>query len=205
MKRERRLLIGKQLREGPLSAPGCMKKCGVGYTCACNWRGGYEESAGLERPRKGKPIEVPEGAPAPSGYEAMGKDEPIVEPMRREMEAARLRKGCSVKGVAQRRDASLPPARMPSDRGTVLEMADPGAMQGDARRLPHRRRRGRPRRGRGLCQVLQRRTPHVLLGIHDAEAIQGSLLETRPASTSAVSMSPFAHRGVSKTELNGYE
>ena len=28
---------------------------------------------------------------------------------------------------------------MPSDRGTVLEMADPGAMQGDVRRLPHRR------------------------------------------------------------------
>ena len=54
--------------------------------------GGYEESAGLERPRKGKPIEVPEGAPAPSGYEAMGKDEPIVEPMRRDMEAARLKK-----------------------------------------------------------------------------------------------------------------
>ena len=91
MKRERRLLIGKQLREGPLSAPDCMKKYGVGYTCTCNWRG-YEESAGLERPRKGKPIEVPEGAPAPSEYEAMGKDEPIVEPMRRDIEAARLKK-----------------------------------------------------------------------------------------------------------------
>lgn len=92
MKRERRLLIGKQLREGPLSAPGCMKKCGVGYTCACHWRREYEESAGLERPRKGKPTKVPEGAPDPSGYEAMGKDEPIVEPMRREMEVARLKK-----------------------------------------------------------------------------------------------------------------
>ena len=107
--------------------------------------------------------------------------------------------------MVQRRNASLPPARIPSDRGTVLEMADPGAMQGDVRRLPHRRRRGRPRRGRGLCQVLQRRTPHVLLGIHDAEAMQGGRIETRPASTSAVSMSTFAHRGVSKTELNGYE
>ena len=91
MKRERRLLIGKQLREGPLSAPDCMKKCGVGYTCACNWRE-CEESAGLERPRKGKPTKVPEGAPAPSEYEAMGKDEPIVELMRRDMEAARLKK-----------------------------------------------------------------------------------------------------------------
>ena len=91
MKRERRLLIGKQLREGPLSAPGCMKKYGVAYTCACNWRG-YEESSGLERPRKGKPIKVPEGAPTPSEYEAMGKDEPIAEPMRRDMEAARLKK-----------------------------------------------------------------------------------------------------------------
>lgn len=92
MKRERRLLIGKQLREGSLSAPGCMKKCGVAYTCVCHWRGGYEESAGLERPRKGKPIQVPEGAPAQSEYEAMGKDEPIVELMRRDMEAARLKK-----------------------------------------------------------------------------------------------------------------
>ena len=69
---------------------------------------------------------------------------------------------------------------MPSDRGTVLEMADPGAMQGDVRRLPHRRRRGRPRRGRGLCRVLQRRTPHVLLGIHDAEAIQEVALKREP-------------------------
>ena len=69
-----------------------MKKCGVGYTCTCHWRRECEESAGLERPGKGKPIQVPEGAPAPSGYEAMGKDEPTVEPMRREMEVARLKK-----------------------------------------------------------------------------------------------------------------
>ena len=92
MKRGQRLLIGKQPHEGSLSAPDCMKKYGVGYTCACSWRREYEESAGLERPRKGKPTKVPEGAPAPSGYEAMGKDEPIAEPMRREMEAARLKK-----------------------------------------------------------------------------------------------------------------
>ena len=64
MKREQRLLIGKQLREGSLSAPDCMKKYGVGYTCVCHWRREYEESAGLERPRKGKPIQVPEGPPA---------------------------------------------------------------------------------------------------------------------------------------------
>ena len=38
MNRERKLLIGKQLREGPLSAPDCMKKRGVGYTCVCTWR-----------------------------------------------------------------------------------------------------------------------------------------------------------------------
>ena len=92
MKREQRLLIGKQPHEGPLSAPGCMKKCGGGYTCVCNWRREREEFAGLERPGKGKPIEVPEGAPAPSEYEAMGKDEPIVEPMRRDMEVAGLKK-----------------------------------------------------------------------------------------------------------------
>ena len=92
MKRERRLLIGKQLREGPLSAPGCMDKCGVACTCVCHWRRECEGSAGLERPRKGKPTKVPEGAPAPSEYEAMGKDEPIVELMRRDMEAARLKK-----------------------------------------------------------------------------------------------------------------
>ena len=91
MKREQRLLIGKQLREGSLSAPDCMKKYGVAYTCVCHWRG-YEESSGLERPRKGKPTKVPEGAPAPSGYEQMGKDEPIAEPMRRDMEVARLKK-----------------------------------------------------------------------------------------------------------------
>ena len=47
MKREQRLLIGKQLREGSLSDPDCMKKYGVGHTCVCHWRG-YEESAGLE-------------------------------------------------------------------------------------------------------------------------------------------------------------
>ena len=92
MKRERRLLIGKRLREGPLSAPDCMKKCGAGYACACHWRRECEESAGLERPRKGKLIQVPEGAPAQSGYEAVGKDEPTVEPMRRDMEVARLKK-----------------------------------------------------------------------------------------------------------------
>ena len=92
MKREQRLLIGKQLREGPLSAPDCMKKYGVAYTCVCHWRRGYEESAGLERPRKGKPIKIPEGAPAPSEYEAMGKDELIAELMRRDMEVARLKK-----------------------------------------------------------------------------------------------------------------
>ena len=92
MKRERRLLVGKQLREGSLSAPDCMKKYGVGYTCVCHWRREYEESAGLERPGKGKPIKVPEGAPAPSEYEAMGKDELIVELMRRDMEVARLKK-----------------------------------------------------------------------------------------------------------------
>ena len=51
-----------------------MKKYGVAYACACHWRREYEESAGLERPRKGKPIKVPEGAPAPSECEAMGKD-----------------------------------------------------------------------------------------------------------------------------------
>ena len=88
MKRERRLQIGKQPHEGSLSAPDCVKKCGVAYTCVCSWRREYEESAGLERPVKGKPIQVPEGAPAPSEYEAMGKD----EPMRREMEVARLKK-----------------------------------------------------------------------------------------------------------------
>ena len=92
MKRERRLLIGKQLREGSLSAPDCMKKYGVGYTCVCTWRREYEESAGLERPRKGKPIQVPEGAPTPPEYGAMGKDEPIVELMRRDKEVARLKK-----------------------------------------------------------------------------------------------------------------
>ena len=92
MKRERRLLIGKQLHEGSLSAPDCVKKRGVAYTCACNWRREYEESAGLERPGKGKPAKVPEGAPAQSEYEAMGKDEPIAEPMRRDMEVARLKK-----------------------------------------------------------------------------------------------------------------
>ena len=92
MKRERRLLIGKQLHEGSLSAPDCMKKYGVGYTCVCSWRREYEESAGLERPGKGKPAKVPEGAPAQSEYEAMGKDEPIAEPMRRDMEVARLKK-----------------------------------------------------------------------------------------------------------------
>ena len=92
MKREQRLLIGKQLREGSLSAPDCVKKYGVAYTCVCSWRRGCEESAGLERPGKGKPIKVPEGAPAPSGCEVMGKDEPIAEPMRRDMEVARLKK-----------------------------------------------------------------------------------------------------------------
>ena len=92
MKREQRLLIGKQPREGSLSAPGCMKKCGVGYTCVCHWRRECEESAGLERQGKGKTIKVPEGAPAPSEYEAMGKDELIVELMRRDMEVARLKK-----------------------------------------------------------------------------------------------------------------
>ena len=92
MKRERRLLVGKQLREGSLSAPDCMKKYGVGYTCVCHWRRECEESAGLERPGKGKPIQVPEGAPAPSEYEAMGKDELIVELMRRDMEVVRLKK-----------------------------------------------------------------------------------------------------------------
>ena len=92
MNREQRLLIGKQLHEGSLSAPGCMKKYGVAYTCACSWRSECEEFAGLERPRKGKPIEVPEGAPALSEYEAMGKDELIVELMRRDMEVARLKK-----------------------------------------------------------------------------------------------------------------
>ena len=92
MKRERRLLIGKQLYEGSLSAPDCMKQCGAGCARVCSGRRGREESAGLERPRKGKPTKVPEGAPAPSGYEAMGKDEPIVEPRRRDMEAARLKK-----------------------------------------------------------------------------------------------------------------
>ena len=54
--------------------------------------GGCEESAGLERPGKGKPAKVPEGAPAQSEYEAMGKDEPTVEPMSRDMEVARLKK-----------------------------------------------------------------------------------------------------------------
>ena len=92
MKRERRLLIGKQLHEGSLSAPDCMKKYGVAYTCVCHWRRECEESAGLERPRKSKPTKVPEGAPTPSEYEAMGKDEPTVELMRRDMEVARLKK-----------------------------------------------------------------------------------------------------------------
>ena len=104
MKRERRLLIGKQLHEGSLSAPDCMKKCGAGYACACHWRRECEESAGLERPRKGKPIKVPEGAPAPSGYEAMGEDELIVELMRRDMEVARLKKGYSVKGGGSKKE-----------------------------------------------------------------------------------------------------
>ena len=79
MNREQWLLIGKQLHDGTLSAPDCMKKFGIGYTCVCSWRREYEESAGLERPKKGKPIKVPEGAPTPSEYEAMGKEELIVK------------------------------------------------------------------------------------------------------------------------------
>ena len=49
MKRERRLLIGKQLHEGSLSAPDSMKKCGAGYTCVCTWRRGCEESKSSKR------------------------------------------------------------------------------------------------------------------------------------------------------------
>ena len=104
MNREQRLLVGKQLHEGTLSAPDCMTKFGVGYTCVCSWRREYEESAGLERPKKGKPIKVPEGAPTPSEYETMGKDELIVELMRRDIEVARLKKGYSVKGGGSKKE-----------------------------------------------------------------------------------------------------
>lgn len=92
MNREQRLLVGKQLHEGTLSAPDCMTKFGAGYTCVCSWRREYEESAGLERLKKEKPAKVPEGAPGPSEYGAMGKDELIVELMRRDIEVARLKK-----------------------------------------------------------------------------------------------------------------
>ena len=116
-----------------------------------------------------------------------------------------LKKGYSVKGGGPKKGCV-------TSSGSNAKRSRNCPRDGRSRRYAGRcsstsasRRRGRPRRGRGLCQVLQRRTPHVLLGIRDAEAIQGSLLETRPASTSAVSMSTFAHRGVSKTELNGYE
>ena len=55
-----------------------------------SYRESFTQDSGYSR--KGKPIKVPEGAPAQSEYEAMGKDEPIVEPMRRDLEVARLKK-----------------------------------------------------------------------------------------------------------------
>jgi transposase-like protein len=99
MNREQRLLVGKQLHEGTLSAPDCMTKFGIGYTCVCSWRREYEESAGLRRPMLGKPADVPSkplGVPAASAdapeYGAMGKEELIRELMRRDIEVARLKK-----------------------------------------------------------------------------------------------------------------
>ena len=50
---------------------------------------------GIRRARKAEEGQADQGSgrrACPSEYEAMGKDEPIAEPMRRDMEVARLKK-----------------------------------------------------------------------------------------------------------------
>ena len=54
-----------------------------------------EGMRGIRRARKAEEGQADQGSgrrACPSEYEAMGKDEPIAEPMRRDMEVARLKK-----------------------------------------------------------------------------------------------------------------
>ena len=105
MKKEQRLLVGKQIHDGTLLAPDAMKEYEVGYTTVCSWRRQYEESAGLAEPApKTKPLGVSPGATNPREYESMGKNELIKELMRRDIEVARLKKGYSVKGGGSKKE-----------------------------------------------------------------------------------------------------
>lgn len=100
MKRERRLLIGKQLHEGSITVKECMERYGACRRSVFLWQEEYLESTGIVKMAKSqsKPLGVPAAAAGPSEYEAMGKPELIRELMRRDIEVARLKKGYSVKG-----------------------------------------------------------------------------------------------------------
>ena len=71
-------------------------------------------------------------------------------------------------------------ARMPSDRGTVLEMADPGAMQGDVRRLPHRRRRGLPAAVADYVKFFNEERPMCCLGYMTPKQYREASLKRDP-------------------------
>jgi transposase len=92
LSKEERLEVGKALRDKSLSFDDAHAKYGVGQTCLYMWLREYERSIGAAAPAKPAKQEIP------SDYSAMSKDELIKELMRKDIEAARLKKGYAAEG-----------------------------------------------------------------------------------------------------------
>ncbi len=98
--KEERLPVGKALHEGSLSYKDCMEKYHVSRSACSNWVREYREANGI-------PPKAPMGARADAAqkdYGSMTREQPLLELMRKDIEAARLKKGYAVKGGGREKE-----------------------------------------------------------------------------------------------------
>ena len=96
--KQERLQVGGMLHDRSLSFADCMERYGVSRSCCNNWVREYREAKCI-------PAQAPMGARGGSAeYGSMTKDELIRELMRKDIEAARLKKGYMVRGGGREKE-----------------------------------------------------------------------------------------------------
>lgn len=100
LKKEERLQVGKMLHEGSLSYKECMEIYKASMSACRNWASEYRKANGI-KPQA--PMGA-RGAGAGQDYSEMTKEQLIRELMRKDIEAARLKKGYTVKGGGRKKE-----------------------------------------------------------------------------------------------------
>ena len=86
--KEERLLVGKQLHDKSLSFIDCMVKYNISRPTCQNWMNEYRREAGIQS----KTAPIGARLVAQDDYQAMSKEELIKELMKKDIEAAKLKK-----------------------------------------------------------------------------------------------------------------